>query len=305
MVGIQEKDLTDLPVKIMDNLDLIPSYIDFQDFTKYLYQNTNNEYEETHLLEPLFNPLKKKYDVILLDVPPFSIEITRNAVIFSDFALISLQTHDDSLSGAEEYVNTLSKLQQEYQLDIEIIGILPMLHDARNGVDQTIIQSAKDEFGEENVFTNIVTQMARIKRFPINGITDKDRFDKRVLDKYQQVTDELLSRIGLFIDDKEPSKMPSKKPNILQRRVTGAVKPSEEYHATDNATKKENKSSSMPKNQKKSLKVSAETYKDMKVLKTIEHVSFDYEIIQLLIDQYYKDMTEEQQRRYTVLRENM
>lgn len=45
--------------------------------------------------------------------------------------------------------------------------------------------------------------------------------------------------------------MPSKKPNILQRRVTGAVKPSEEYHATDNATKKENKSSSMPKNQKK------------------------------------------------------
>ena len=203
MVGVQEKDLTDLPVKIMDNLDLIPSYIDFQDFTKYLYQNTNNEYEETHLLEPLFNPLKKKYDVILLDVPPFSIEITRNAVIFSDFALISLQTHDDSLSGAEEYVNTLSKLQQEYQLDIEVIGILPMLHDARNGVDQTIIQSAKDEFGEENVFTNIVTQMARIKRFPINGITDNDRFDKRVLDKYQQVTDELLSRIGLFIDDKE------------------------------------------------------------------------------------------------------
>lgn len=203
MVGVQEKDLTDLPVKIMDNLDLIPSYIDFQDFTKYLYQNTNNEYEETHLLEPLFNPLKKKYDVILLDVPPFSIEITRNAVIFSDFALISLQTHDDSLSGAEEYVNTLSKLQQEYQLDIEVIGILPMLHDARNGVDQTIIQSAKNEFGEENVFTNIVTQMARIKRFPINGITDKDRFDKRVLDKYQQVTDELLSRIGLFIDDKE------------------------------------------------------------------------------------------------------
>lgn len=203
MVGVQEKDLTDLPVKIMDNLDLIPSYIDFQDFTKYLYQNTNNEYEETHLLEPLFNPLKKKYDVILLDVPPFSIEITRNAVIFSNFALISLQTHDDSLSGAEEYVNTLSKLQQEYQLDIEVIGILPMLHDARNGVDQTIIQSAKDEFGEENVFTNIVTQMARIKRFPINGITDKDRFDKRVLDKYQQVTDELLSRIGLFIDDKE------------------------------------------------------------------------------------------------------
>lgn len=98
--------------------------------------------------------------------------------------------------------------------------------------------------------------------------------------------------------------MPDKKPNILQRRVTGAVKPSEEYHATNKDVQKK-KSPSVPKNQKKSIKVSAETYKDMTVLKTIEHVSFDYEIIQLLIDQYYKDMTEEQQRRYTVLRENM
>ncbi|MDV2577762.1 hypothetical protein RYX41_18245 [Lactiplantibacillus plantarum] len=73
-------------------------------------------------------------------------------------------------------------------------------------------------------------------------------------------------------------------------------------YATDNATKKKRINLPIPKNQKKSLKVSAETYKDMKVPKTIEHVSFDYEIIQLLIDQYYKDMTEEQQRRYTVLR---
>ncbi|MHA6973950.1 hypothetical protein [Levilactobacillus brevis] len=99
--------------------------------------------------------------------------------------------------------------------------------------------------------------------------------------------------------------MPNKKPNILQRRVTGAVKPSEEYHATDDKDVQKKKSPSVPKNQKKSIKVSAETYKDMTVLKTIEHVSFDYEIIQLLIDQYYKDMTAEQQRRYTVLRENM
>lgn len=95
--------------------------------------------------------------------------------------------------------------------------------------------------------------------------------------------------------------MASKKPNILQRRVTGAVKPTEEYHAD----KKEKKSPAIPKNQKKSIKVSAETYKDMNVLKTIEQVNFDYEIIQLLIDQYYKDMTTEQQRRYTVLRENI
>lgn len=100
-------------------------------------------------------------------------------------------------------------------------------------------------------------------------------------------------------------KMTDRKPNILQRKVTGAIKPRESYHEEDKPKLRGKKLSSEPKNQKKSIKVSMETYKDMNVLKTIEHVSFDYEIIQLLIDQHYKNMTEEQQRRYTVLRENI
>ncbi|MFT8610029.1 MAG: ParA family protein [Liquorilactobacillus nagelii] len=195
MRGVQEKDLTDLPVKILDNLYLLPSYIDFEDFPKYLYKNTKTDYEETHLLEPLFEPLKKDYDVIILDVPPLSIEVTRNAVIFSDYVVISLQTHDDSLSGAEEYVKTLVRLKGQYDLPVEVLGFLPMLHDRRGAVDQLVIDSAKEEFGDDLVFNTIVPQMARIKRFPINGITNTDRFDKKVLNKYEEVTDEFLQRL--------------------------------------------------------------------------------------------------------------
>lgn len=195
MRGVQEKDLTDLPVKILDDLYLLPSYIDFEDFPKYLYKNTKTDYEETHLLEPLFEPLKKDYDVIILDVPPLSIEVTRNAVIFSDYVVISLQTHDDSLSGAEEYVKTLVRLKGQYDLPVEVLGFLPMLHDRRGAVDQLVIDSAKEEFGDDLVFNTIVPQMARIKRFPINGITNTDRFDKKVLNKYEEVTDEFLQRL--------------------------------------------------------------------------------------------------------------
>lgn len=195
MRGVQEQNLTDLPVKILDNLYLLPSYIDFEDFPKYLYKNTKTDYEETHLLEPLFEPLKKDYDVIILDVPPLSIEVTRNAVIFSDYVVISLQTHDDSLSGAEEYVKTLVRLKGQYDLPIEVLGFLPMLHDRRGTVDQLIIDSAKEEFGDDLVFNTIVPQMARIKRFPINGITSLDRFDEKVLNKYEEVTDEFLQRL--------------------------------------------------------------------------------------------------------------
>lgn len=203
MRGVQEKNLTDLPVKILDNLYLLPSYIDFEDFSKYVYKSTKTEYEETHILEPLFEPLKEDFDVIILDVPPLSIEVTRNAVIFSDYVVISLQTHDDALSGAQEYIRNLVKLKMQYDLPIEVLGVIPMLHDRRGSVDKLIIDSAKQNFGDELVFNTIVPQMARIKRFPINGITDVDQFDQAVLTKYKDVTNEFLDKLIDFEEGEE------------------------------------------------------------------------------------------------------
>lgn len=198
MWGVQQRDLKDLPVSIIENLDLLPSYIDFEDFAKYLYKNTSNEYEETHLLEPLFEPLKEDYDIILIDVPPLNVEVTSNAVMFSDYVLISLQTQDDSMTGAIEYIKTLVKLKMKYELGIEVLGALPMLSNSRGSVDKLIIESAKEEWGEDLVFETVIPQMERIKRFSINGITDEDRFDRKVLEMYEKVVSEMLSKLIEF-----------------------------------------------------------------------------------------------------------
>ena len=198
MWGVQQRDLKDLPVSIIENLDLLPSYNDFEDFAKYLYKNTSNEYEETHLLEPLFEPLKEDYDIILIDVPPLSVEVTSNAVMFSDYVLISLQTQDDSMTGAIEYIKTLVKLKMKYELGIEVLGALPMLSNSRGSVDKLIIESAKEEWGEDLVFETVIPQMERIKRFSINGITDEDRFDRKVLEMYEKVVSEMLSKLIEF-----------------------------------------------------------------------------------------------------------
>lgn len=198
MLGVQEHDLTDLIVPILPNLDLVPSYIDFADFPKYLYKNTSDEYGETHLLQPLFAPLIPKYDVVLFDMPPLNLEITRNAVVMTDYIIVSLQTQEDSLTGAHDFINVLLKLKKEYDLPVEILGFLPMLLDRRGPVDKYILTAATKEFGQENLFKEMVPQMARIKRFPINGITDNDKFDKKVLAKYQRVTTEVIDRLLYF-----------------------------------------------------------------------------------------------------------
>lgn len=198
MRGVQDNNLTDLPIEIVPNLYLLPSFIDFEDFAKHLYKNTNTEREEDFFLAPLFEPLKAEFDVILIDVPPLTPEVTKNAVTMSDYVLISLQTQERSLTGAENYIETLSNLKAKYNLGIDVIGILQVLHQNRGTVDQFIMNNAKDEFGEETIFKMVVPQMERIKRFDISGIRDKDQFDKKVLKLYRSVTDEFLERLEYY-----------------------------------------------------------------------------------------------------------
>ncbi|MBS1007185.1 ParA family protein [Levilactobacillus brevis] len=195
MYGVSNQSFRDLPVKIINNLYLLPSFTDFQDFPKYVYQHTNRSYDEALILKPLIDPLKDTFDIILLDVPPMSKEVTENAVVASDYTLISFQTQERSLTGAENYISDLLKYKDTYSLDIDILGILPVLQNKNGSVDTAMLEAAKDAFGDDLVFKTVIPHMERIKRFDITGITDRDRFDKKVMEKYKLVASEFAQRV--------------------------------------------------------------------------------------------------------------
>lgn len=195
LLGISEGDLTDLPVKIMDNLYLLPSYIDFEGFTEYLYEHTNNEYERNHFLKPLLDPLKEDYDVIILDMPPLMREIRDNAVVLSDYVLIVLQTQEHALVGAKRYIKKLIELRHKYDLPVDLLGVIGVLNNRRGRVDKIVLDEAKRDIGEDLVFETVVPNMERIKRFPIQGVGEDDRFDTQVLDVYRKITTEFAKRL--------------------------------------------------------------------------------------------------------------
>ena len=206
MRGVQEGYLDGLPVRIMDNLDLLPSFVDFQYFAKFLYRTTSSEYEETHALDPLFKKLKKRYDFILFDVPPQNVEVTQNAIVTSDYVLIAMETQQDSYSGVLSYVKALAKLKQQYDLPVEVLGILPVLTEHRDKrladggldpLDKRVIQAAEDTYGVDNVFTPI-PYIKRVKRFPFSGISVADSYDRRAHLKYEPVVRSIFDRIIYF-----------------------------------------------------------------------------------------------------------
>lgn len=209
MAAIKEGDITNIETEIMPNLSLLPSYIDFANYTTFLDLKFGLVAEE----DPAFNeitkrkisyfseliePLKEKYDYIFIDVPPTKSYITDSAVLASDYVLIVLQTQELSLDGAIEYLGDLQKLANIYDGNFEIVGVLPVLMDGNASLDNFVLKNATSIFGKENIFKLKIPNMARLKRFDNTGITEYDRHDKRVIDLYSLVADELLERIHYF-----------------------------------------------------------------------------------------------------------
>ncbi len=209
MSAVRTGNLEGLEVQIIDNLWLLPSYIDFANYTTFLdiqfgiLEEDDPDYHEVTknkitYFSKLLEPLKDKYDYIFIDVPPTKSYITDSAVMCADYILIVLQTQELSLDGAQMYLKDLQTLADEYNGEFEICGVLPVLMDGNATLDQFVLDHAAEVFGEENIFENKVHNMARLKRFDNTGIIEVDQHDKRVIKLYSKVADELVSRIQYF-----------------------------------------------------------------------------------------------------------
>lgn len=202
MSAIADEDLSDIIIEIKENLFLLPSFADFTSYPLFLEKKfPNSQLNRVTFLNELMTNIKDDYDFILVDVPPTLSTYTDSALLASDYTIIVLQTQERSLVGAEAYVGYLQELIDNYNADFDILGVLPVLLKNNSKVDEATLNTAKDKFGEENLFKNVVKNMERLKRYDIIGIVDPDLdtkydiHDKRVMGLYKQVTQEMLKRL--------------------------------------------------------------------------------------------------------------
>lgn len=184
-------------IQVNDNLDLLPSDTDLVNYQDFVSAQVSTKKEKDFYLKEKLSEISDDYDYIIIDVPPTINIYTDSAIVASDYILIILQTQMKSYRKAIRYANYLSQLRDTYNLDVKALGILPVLMENDSEYDEQILKSAKEEFGEANIFTNPVRQLRRIKRFDWTGITynDKDKHDRTVHDLYEQIVNELLERI--------------------------------------------------------------------------------------------------------------
>lgn len=211
LAGIVERNLEQLVVPIIENLYCIPSHIDFKNFPKYLtklygdaIEGIDDNYFEIEknrisVLKDLLQPIKKDYDFILIDTPPTMSDFTRNAAYASDYIIMAFQTQSDSLDGVADYITEeVTPLVEKFDCKTEIVGILPNQL-SKGSIDQTVVKDAIEQFGEQNLFDNILPFVKRVQSTPRTGLNTDTYWDNLAYEEvFVPLAKDFIHRIKLF-----------------------------------------------------------------------------------------------------------
>lgn len=220
MVALSEQDIKSAIVNIMDNLDLLPSSEDFKSYPDFLEitfmpdkekiaENPSSLQSEMSAVKEQrisyfakqLEKVKDDYDVVVIDVPPTLSVFTDSAIYATDEIVIVLQTQQRSLDGAETFFEYLQQMYNSYEdVDFDILGVLPVLLKTRSGLDDQILEDAKEDFGKDALFEQIIHHMERLKRYDRTGIADHeltkaDIHDRKIHYIYSELTKEIVERL--------------------------------------------------------------------------------------------------------------
>lgn len=149
----------------VEGLELLGSRIDLAGAEIELISKPDRE----RVMAGLLNPIKDKYDYILIDCSPSLGLITVNALTAADSVIIPVQAEYFALEGISKLLNTIRILKTRLNPQLEIEGFLLTMYDARLRLANQIYEELKGHFGSM-VFNTVIPRNIRLSEAPSHGL---------------------------------------------------------------------------------------------------------------------------------------
>lgn len=145
-------------------LDIVPATPDLAGAEVELIETENRGHAMRHALEPV----RDKYDFIIIDCPPSLGLLTLNMLGAADSVLIPLQCEYYALEGLSQLLNTVHRIQHGVNASLNITGVLLTMYDARLNLSRQVAADAREYFGE-TVFETVIPRNVRLAEAPSFG----------------------------------------------------------------------------------------------------------------------------------------
>ena len=180
-----------LPTDI-ENIDLLPANIDLSAAEVQLV----NEVAREQVLASALRKVQNEYDVILIDCQPSLGLLTVNALTASHGVIIPLICEFFALRAVALLVDSIEKVQDRLNPDLEITGVLATMFDARTIHSKEVLARIIDAFGDK-VFDTVIK---RTVKFPDATVSAEPilSYDSNHTgaQAYRQVASELIYKGG-------------------------------------------------------------------------------------------------------------
>jgi len=153
--GIKETLIPGLKI-IGANTDLAAAEVELTNFEKREY-----------VFKSIFAEIDN-FDFIFVDCPPALGLLTINSLVASDTTLIPLQSEFFALEGLSALMQTIKLIQQNYNNNLQIEGILLTMLDKRNSLSSLVEKDVRHHFGDQ-VYKTTIPRNVKISEAPSHG----------------------------------------------------------------------------------------------------------------------------------------
>jgi chromosome partitioning protein len=148
----------------VQDLFLIPSTIDLLAVEVELVAREGREY----LLANALKEIKDEYEYIFIDCPPSLGLLTLNALVAAEAVIVPVQCEYYSLEGLGLLTRTIRLVQNSFNPDLYIKGIILTMFDSRNSLSRQVADEVRNHFGKV-VFNTIIPRNVVLGEAPSYG----------------------------------------------------------------------------------------------------------------------------------------
>ena len=189
-VLLGELEGADAIMETLEGYDLLPGNTDLTAAELELMAADGREQR----LKRALDPLRGRYDFIIIDCPPALSVLTLNALTAADSVLVPMQCEYYALEGISALMETIEAIRTRLNPRLEIEGVLRTMFDVRNNLTNAVSSELVEHFGDK-VFRTIVPRNVRLAEAPSHGqsIVGYDRSSRGAI-AYLGLAGEILRR---------------------------------------------------------------------------------------------------------------
>ena len=165
LLGDTPPDAAIVPTEF-EGLYVIPADKNLIGANLELVDSENREFR----LRERIQKIRDQYRFILIDCPPALDLLTLNALIAADAVLVPIQCEFFALEGISELMDTIDRIKNSFEHDLEVEGILLTMYDDRTNLTRQVANDLSGFFGDK-VFQTIIPRSIRLAEAPSFGKT--------------------------------------------------------------------------------------------------------------------------------------